>query len=378
MRNKTAVLVSCFGWYEDRLQLVREYLIEHNYDVTVLLSDFNHLTKEKNQITHKECTYLKVIKYKKNISILRILSHIQFAQRVNNYLHTFRPSLIYALVPPNSVARICAKYKKNNESVKLVFDIMDMWPESMISTRKFDSLPYRYWKWLRDSSLEVSDHIFTECRLYQEEFKANIKDKSSTLYLAKKKKDFSFDKQARGVDVPNKQLVKLGYLGSINHIIDIDGICKIVKALSDKCEVEVSIIGSGENSETFIDALKKAGANVLFYGPVFDDNKKCNILGKCDFALNMMKEKTMVGLTTKSIDYFSFGLPIINNIKGDTWALVNDLKIGINFDGDIDKFLLDFFNSKNHFSSVWVYNQFQQTFSKEVFFKNLDRGLHDV
>ena len=34
----------------------------------------------------------------------------------------------------------------------------------------------------------------------------------------------------------------------------------------------------------------------------------------------------------KSIDYFEFGLPIINNIKGDTWKAVERCNCGVNVD----------------------------------------------
>ena len=58
--------------------------------------------------------------------------------------------------------------------------------------------------------------------------------------------------------------------------------------------------------------------------------EKINILAPCDYALNIMKDNVSVGLTIKSIDYLSYGLPLINNIKGDTWKLINDEKIGLN------------------------------------------------
>ena len=45
-----------------------------------------------------------------------------------------------------------------------------------------------------------------------------------------------------------------------------------------------------------------------------------------------MKQSVVVGLTMKSIDYFEGGLPIINNIHGDTWEIVLREKIGYNID----------------------------------------------
>ena len=58
---------------------------------------------------------------------------------------------------------------------------------------------------------------------------------------------------------------------------------------------------------------------------------KQEIFDQCHFGLNIMKESVYVGLTMKSIDYFEASLPIINNIKGDTWAFVERNQIGINY-----------------------------------------------
>ena len=44
-----------------------------------------------------------------------------------------------------------------------------------------------------------------------------------------------------------------------------------------------------------------------------------------------MKQEVFVGLTMKSIDYFEAGLPIINNIHGDTWNIVKDRVLWIEF-----------------------------------------------
>ncbi|MCI5920244.1 MAG: hypothetical protein MRZ75_13120 [Roseburia sp.] len=43
---KKAILISCFDWFEKRLEPIME-LLEKQYKVNVLLSDFNHIKKEK-------------------------------------------------------------------------------------------------------------------------------------------------------------------------------------------------------------------------------------------------------------------------------------------------------------------------------------------
>ena len=61
-----------------------------------------------------------------------------------------------------------------------------------------------------------------------------------------------------------------------------------------------------------------------------------------------MKTTVNVGMTMKSLDYFSFGIPIINNIRGDISKLVQDENIGFNIEeSNIKEVVIE--NKKNEF-----------------------------
>lgn len=372
---KTAVLISCFGWYKSRLQPIKDELESKQYQVIVLLSDFLHGKKTKITDKFPECTYIHVKPYRKNVSLKRLLSHYFFAKDVRRRLNMIGPELIYALLPPNSVADVCKKYKMDNPGTKLIFDIIDMWPESMPGKRYHDTLPFCYWKKLRDNSLKEADHIFTECALYQEKIDLAFRDKCSRLFLYKEDNGIfrnitsreSYRKYRDG-----KQILKLCYLGSINHIIDIEGICQIVESLNKNYAVDVRIIGKGESKDAFLDALKKIGAEISYYGAIYDETEKFKLLGNCDFALNMMVESVSVGLTIKSIDYLSYGLPLINNIKGDTWELVETENIGINVREDKPIEILPEIDH-NHVNAIY-----RKYFSKNNFIKSLSEGFKGI
>ena len=71
-----------------------------------------------------------------------------------------------------------------------------------------------------------------------------------------------------------------------------------------------------------------------FDGKTFDENKKIEILAPCDYGFNMILDKLEVGLSIKSIDYLSMGLPLINSVRGDTARMVRQDRIGVNIDPD--------------------------------------------
>ena len=53
---KKALLISCFNWYKSRLEPIRELLISHEYEVIVLIADFDHIEKRPVQRRYDECT----------------------------------------------------------------------------------------------------------------------------------------------------------------------------------------------------------------------------------------------------------------------------------------------------------------------------------
>ena len=122
----------------------------------------------------------------------------------------------------------------------------------------------------------------------------------------------------------NKDEASLCYLGSINNIIDIEGIGKVVKDIAKRRKTTVHIIGDGEKKEQLCEALKAAGAEVVCYGAVFDEKEKIKIFSRCSYGINMMKKDICVGLTMKSIvRKYKLGV----NIKHETEISFDEEKL---------------------------------------------------
>ena len=359
---KKALLVSCFNWYKARLEPVRNLLNSKGYEVTVLTSDFSHIKKKAIEERYSECTYIHVPPYKKNLSLGRIKSHLCFGKQVAKFIEKEKPDLIYLLLPPNNTAKYCARYKRKNPETKLIIDIIDLWPESMpLGALKRTPLAW-FWKKWRDDAIKVADHVFTECDLYQDELAGALNpSKTSTLHLFKEQTEE--EKQLVQNIINRKEqddTVRFAYLGSMNNIIDIEGICKVLReciSLGKKCELHA--IGDGESRGRFEKAVRGIGCKTLFYGKIFDEIEKIKILSPCDYAFNMMKGNISVGLTIKSIDYLAYGLPLINNIKGDTWSMVEKYHAGLNV------------CEKNIINEQFIHRQivslFENEFSKKIF-----------
>jgi glycosyltransferase involved in cell wall biosynthesis len=321
-----AIFINAFGLSEEnRVEPIIDLFNKNYWETEYLISNYNHNTKKveyKNNVSKK---YISVPKYKKNISIKRLYSHLIFSLKVVKIVKQTNPNLVYIKLPPNLLLKKLSHLKKKYKFI-LIVDIFDLWPESFVGIHKvsmFELIPLNIWRNFRDKFIENADEVIVECNLYKKELQ--ITD-AKLLYLTKK--DYISDLKPILLD----NVIKFCYLGGINSLIDIEIISKLLDQINVRKKVEIHIIGDGNNKGMFISALNKFNISVFDYGPIYNISEKKYIMSLCHFGLNIMKKKVFVALTLKSIEYLMNGLPLINNIKNDTYEIVEHNRIGFNID----------------------------------------------
>ncbi|WP_026508719.1 hypothetical protein [Butyrivibrio sp. MC2013] len=342
-------IVSSSSVFEYRVMLLARVLADEGYELSLYLSDYDHIRKcriyassigdntdipGENLIRQIKIDRISTLPYKKNISVKRILSHIDFSYKAARLLKKDSFDILYLVMPPNSQSLLARSYSR--KGVKVIGDIIDLWPESFPG--KGRGFPFKLWADVRNKSLKHFDIIVTECDLYHSYIRKYISADTllKTVYWAGSPEDDDFinNLYSASCELPLDKWI-VGYLGSVNNIIDIDRIIYEIKRLMKYRPVEVRVVGKGERYEEFIDRLKEAGANVIDYGAVFDINEKYRIFSGCHFGLNVMKKDVTVGLSMKAADYLKMGLPILNHISGDTEDIIRRYGCGIS-SSDLD------------------------------------------
>lgn len=356
------VIVNCFDTYEHRVELLYDFFRKQGDNVKVYTSNYRHIAKTIRNEEKNDFTFIQTRPYNKNLSVDRLRSHSEFARNVFVKLEEENIDLLWVMIPPNSVAKHAVNYK-NKHNLKLVFDLIDLWPETMPMNAQLKKVfVFKLWQKLRDDYLDYADLVVTECNLYQNSINRNVsQNKLETLYLARNLKRIE---QIEGL--ANNEIA-LCYLGSINNIIDIPMISHIISELSEVKPVTIHIIGDGEKREELITVAENAGAKVDYHGVVYDDAEKKQIMSKCHYGLNVMKNTVKVGLTMKSMDYFEAGIPILNTIQGDTWEFCEKMRIGIN----IDKSEWEYRALNEIFKREDIHEFANKMFSKEAFEKKM-------
>lgn len=358
-------IVNCFDTFMDREASLRRFFIERGDDVTAIVSDFLHVEKKTRTNTLEGYTLVHAKPYQKNLSVKRMASHACYARTVANTLEQGCWDLIWVIAPPNSLIAQCGKYRKRHPETKLVIDINDLWPESFPIEKIKWMPPFAVWRGLRNRYLPIADAIVTECGLFQRRL-GLPDDKCTTIYLCKQEKQSECPVKTLDLDG-----ISLCYLGSINHIIDIQAISETIKSIAQVSAVTIHVVGDGENRGLLLSCAEEAGAKVVYHGVVYDEAEKLRILSQCHFGLNMMRSSVCVGLTMKSMDYFAAGLPLINNIAGDTWDLINQYGFGLNWSPNAQ---IDW----NRFDVISAGRKARAFFERELTYEQFVRRVESV
>lgn len=362
-------IISTFDTFFDRVDLLKEYYQSKNAEVTVITSDYSHRLKEKYR-NEKADVQIPVREYKKNLSVDRLRSHDEFAKKTKAYLETLLPDIIHCIIPCNSLCQTLSDYKQNHK-VQLIFDVNDLWPESLPVGNFKHRFPFTLWKNRRDKYIDNANIVLSECDYFKEILHKTKDPKWHTLLFAKKVMPLNTHASLKPGEL------NFCYLGSINNIIDIELIIDFLCACSNARKVGLHIIGGGEKKELLISGLKNHAVNVIDHGYIFDQDEKQHILDQCNYGLNIMKDTVMVGLTMKSMDYMCGGLPLINTIKGDTAKICDEYQVGYNINKNnlndiVSKISLETVE-ENQIKREMIKNVFISKFTQKAFNETLER-----
>ena len=309
----------------DRIHSVCMTLTDAGYNVTLYTSKFQHWTKEHRETWRKRykslpynICFLDEPGYKRNLDLRRIKSHQILAVELMHALEdSAEYDLVYALIPPNNLAREAAEYARRH-NVPFIVDVSDLWPEAM---RMVLDVPV------------VSDVLFSGFaadakRVYE---LANAAIGTSNEYAARPLADHPnlphitvyvgndlarFDRgvnaYSHAIDKPEDELW-VTYAGTLGTSYDIETLCEAIKIANDQSEMSIKgkILGDGPDRERFQKTAREMGSPVDFLGYT-DYDHMAAWLAKSDILVNSLVKKAPQSIVSKIADYLAAGRPMIN------------------------------------------------------------------
>ena len=309
-----------------RFRKIAEMLVQAGFEVDLITSSFQHWEKAQRDTSLSQyqsapynIVFIDEPGYRKNIDMRRIASHRKAARALAAYFeeHSGRYSLIYAEIPPNDVALVCAKAAQA-ASIPFVADINDLWPEAMrmvIDIPVLSDLVFA--PFARDAG-QVYKLLNAAVGTSDEYALRPARDRSEayehiTVYVGNDLREYdagvvSFVGE---IEKPANELW-VAYAGMLGASYDLKTLIAAVGACSESLPgLRLKIMGDGPDRAKLETLASDLGAPVDFLG-YLDYAHMAAWLSHCDITVNSLVATAAQSIVTKIGDYLAAGVPLIN------------------------------------------------------------------
>lgn len=347
-----------------RFRFLSELLVREGFEVDLITSSFQHWDKAQRDCA-KACyqdlpyriVFIDEPGYTKNLDLTRIRSHRVAAKNLRAHFERTAGTydLIYAEIPPNDVARVCAE-SADKLHIPFVADINDLWPEAM---RMVVNVPVisdvAFYPFARDAKRVYQ--LLTAAVGTSDEYAARpAQDREkpypqATVYVGNDLASFDAGarKHAADVDKPASELW-VTYAGTLGASYDVETLVEAAALLERKRltqatakdadsalalpPVRVKVLGDGPDREKLEARAAELNAPVDFLGYTAYDLMAAYLCAS-DITINSLVKSAAQSIVTKIGDYLASGNPMINTGSSPEFrAKVTSDGFGVNVEAE--------------------------------------------
>ena len=253
---------------------------------------------------------------------LGIFGSFLFSSILYAITHPKKYDIVYATSPP-IFAGIAGAVIARLFGAKFVLEIRDIWPDSAVDAGKIeeDSFYYRIGKRIERTLYRMADRIIpvTHC---SEEIIANRggDGKTSVVHNGVDLDHFyKREEPQEEIDEPyDHSKFRVGYVGSLGVIHDLDTFVQAAKLVEDDPEFEFVIVGDGGARDKLLEALEEYNpANITWVG-LKEHEKVPAYISSFDVAINPVYNAKIFEsiITVKFYEYLACETPVISLANG--------------------------------------------------------------
>ncbi|EDX55087.1 glycosyl transferase, group 1 family protein [Bacillus cereus W] len=326
------------GSAANRMKSVYLELKERGYDVTVLTSDPSYpnrnLYKDPNYWYDEdiekdtERIHPKTRKYTRNL-FNRLILYIEVALRLILAICKDKKKYDYVFVStPSIFIAVAGMFAKRKMKTKLILDVRDLWPESLVGIGFFDR------KWILKFAYKL------ERKIYHSADKIIINSHGFLPYITSKgipMNRISFMPNSLTEEelsiVPKENSsnqLRVIYTGNIGLAQDIKKLISIAEYLKDYENISFKIIGYGYQRKGIEESIKaKCLSNIQLIRP---KNRKDTLaeIAAADIAYVSLVENEVFKkvLPGKVMDYMGMRKPIVADVDGYAKNVIEEAQCG--------------------------------------------------
>ncbi|WP_269527019.1 glycosyltransferase family 4 protein [Coraliomargarita parva] len=328
-----------------RFWALAQVAAEMGHEVVWWSSDFSHRRKvqrAEQSVQHvaKEPSSmnfaLRLVKtpaYSKNISLARVWNHRAYgkglyhdAVRAIDAGELAKPDVILASLPPMEGA-ISALRLRQRYGCKVVTDIMDAWPETLLQAFPRGLRPlgrillWPYWRMLRTACVE-SDGLSAQSHTFADfAMQHGAEARPYVCYLGAEKPKGCGNEEA----VRDSKALRLLYLGAMGRSYDLETILEAVRLAREAgVQVECVFVGDGEKRA----ALEASAVEGVRFTGYLQGDALASEMSAADVGLVPFFPESGVAVPYKAGDYLAYGMPLLSTIDGELGALIRKYACG--------------------------------------------------
>lgn len=290
-------------------------------------------------------------KYKKNISIQRILYEQKYGKLIYEHAQQYpAPDLIIIGEPALFFYKPIVKLAKKSNA-KLLLDRLDLWPElfHLVLPKPLDrigKLIFAPLYFRRRSLFQQADAIIAGSENY---LKLALKiapklpvEYTETVYFgidvaeqrAAMKKSLKLPLPLQDRNRKKGELWAI-YASTLGHNYDIKTLLETAKLLAErKVDITLLIAGVGPLKDYIVSFIKENNLKQVIYIGNPDSDTMAYIYSFCDIGLSMYRKGSTVSMPIKAFHYFAAGLPIVNSLEGDLSMFLTTYQAGLNYEAE--------------------------------------------
>ena len=334
-----------------RSGLIADTLVGRGHKVTWWTSTVNHFNKQffvtsSQQVAVRRGLTLQFLHgplYKKNISVARWRNHLEIAREFARIAAGRPPPDLILCSYPTIELSVEAVHYGDANGVPVLLDIRDLWPDELAARLPGPlrpAAPYLLWPMYRNarralggaSGIVAISETYLAWALRFGMRTAGRWDRFVPMGYEAAALTRTVPEQvgerlrALGVD-PTRRIV--WFCGTFVGSIDLQTAIRAAALLSDDCDVQFVLTGSGE-WEPQLRAQAQGLTNVIFTGWANRDELAW-LASQAWVGLGAYKKGAMMSLPNKIFEYMAASLPVLCCLEGEAKALIEHHGIGATY-----------------------------------------------
>ena len=315
-------------------ELGRE-LLRHGWDVTLVTSDLdakkgtyarrdgpNDRRALDLEVEGVRAALVWAFHYERN-DWRRAMNWLTFYRSVTAIERRLAPDVVIGSSPQLFAAAAGARLAKRTRS-PFVFEVRDLWPESLVAAGGSQGLSYRVLERVANSLYARADLIVVLAEGVREHLVERGVDREKMVFVPNGVDPGVFEERTAVVG-GGRDSFTLIYAGAHGPANGLEVVLDAAHELRDDPRFRFVLVGGGPSKAALVADARRRGLSAVEFRDPVPRSEVPGLLAEADAGLMVLRDSPLFAFgvsPNKLFDYLAAGLPVVNNVPGEVASWV--------------------------------------------------------